>query len=304
MWQGPSTSLTKVQTRSLCALNSEILGCLLKVTLLLVSILSPVNKFRRWLGWHCDMAYQSDMWTVALVSIAWGYRASSPDSLPQRHPFRSLPLLPTHLCLVTSTALCSPTYTMMDRFYWKSRDLGIYSQYRNHILKLHMYWCSCDVMALREFSIMSFLGDTCRPSSILSLWCAHTWSSHSPRKTILLCSFYGWGNWGLEKWRKIFWVSSLGSDRPNESMGPLNTNFGFRRLKELNAFTPSSGDGLKAAQGAILLSTQDRVPRAFQQPAVLRNCLETQGHRVTIWILLYHPKKEIKSLHLVFIAWG
>lgn len=174
--------------------------------------------------------------------------------------------------------------------------LGIYTEII--VLKLRMYWCSCGVMALRDFSIMSFLGAIYVPGSVLSLWCAHTWSSHSPRKTILLCSFYGWGNWGLEKWRKIFWVSSLGSDRPNESMGPLDTNLGIRSLKELNALTPSSGDRLKAAQGTTLLSSPDRVSRAFQQPAVLRNCPETQGHRVTTWILLYHPKEEIKSLPL------
>lgn len=233
-----------------------------------------------------------------------GYSASSPDSLPQRHPFGALHCFP-HMSNLTVPQPFAP-----QRIPWwtgstERVETSVYiPNIEIIVLKLRMYWCSIGVMVLRDFSIMSFLGATYVPGSVLSLWCAHTWSSHSPRKTILLCSFYGWGNWGLEKWRKIFWVSSLGSDRPIESMGPLDTNLGLRSLKELNALTPSSGDGLKAAQGTTLLSSPDRVPRAFQQPAVLRNCPETQGHRVATWILLYHPKEEIKSLPLVSITWG
>lgn len=48
----------------------------------------------------------------------------------------------------------------------------------------------------------------------------------------------------------------------------------------------------------------DRVPGACQQPATLRNRLKSQGHSVSTWILLFHPKIEIKSLSLVSIAWG
>lgn len=209
------------------------------------------------------MAYQSGTRTVALVSIAWGTVSLLQTAFPNAIPSGTLHCFPRTSILT----VLQPFAPQRIPWWTGSTEREETSVYIPNIeiivLKLQMYWCSCGVMALREFSIMSFLGATRVPGSVLSLWCDHTWSSRSPRKTMLLCSFYGWGNWGLEKWRKIFWVSSLGSDRPNRSMWPLNTNLDLRSLKELNALTPSSGDRLEAAQGTTLLSSPDRVPRAF-----------------------------------------
>lgn len=147
----------------------DILCCPLKVTLLSVSILAPVNcPFHRSL-WR-QIGPSTLTWPVVCGSCFLRFNSSPLGSLFHPH-FRS----PPH---TSSSQFHSPFLPNLPHVRKTDRvdALTYIPKLWNTVHKLHTYWCS---------------------GGALRFWYSHTESLHSPKKTLLLYPFYLWRRGGL-----------------------------------------------------------------------------------------------------------